>query len=117
MTASTSLMIGEALGELLGSRDGSLDLKSLESKQGFLIYVTRTYPSSVPYLKGMHLMLDSWRPNRDTEGWKLPLRDQRCYGHERKGPPNRVIGAQQLRADLEALKTLFGPDTPPRQRA
>jgi hypothetical protein len=109
--------IGEALGELLGLRDDSLDFKSLESKRGFLIYVTRTYPSMVPYLKGMHLTLDLWRPNRDEEGWKLPSRDQKCFGHESQGPPNRVIRARRWRADLEALKTLFGSATPLKRRA
>jgi hypothetical protein len=32
---------------------------SLESDRGFLIYVSQTYPSMVPYLKGIHLTLDS----------------------------------------------------------
>jgi hypothetical protein len=71
----------------------------------------------VPYLKGMHLTLDSWRPNRDSESWKLPAWDQKFCGLEKKGPPNRVIGAKRLRADLEALKTLFGPARPPKRRA
>jgi hypothetical protein len=75
------------------------------------------YPSMVPYLKGIHSTLDSWRPNRDEEGWKLLSRDQKCFGHESKGPPNRVIGARRLRADLEALKTLLGSATPPKRRA
>jgi hypothetical protein len=101
----------------LGSRDGSLDFKSLESKRGFLIYVTRTYPSMVPYLKGMHLTLDSWRPYRDADGWKLPSCDQKACRPEREGPPNRVVGARWLRADREALKALFSSATPPRRRA
>lgn len=24
----------------------------------------------VPYLKGIHLTVDVWRPRRDSEGWK-----------------------------------------------
>lgn len=54
--------IGEIIVELKSSR-GVLDFKGLERKQGFLIYITRTYPSMVPYLKGIHQMLDSWRPH------------------------------------------------------
>ena len=30
-----------------------------------------TYPSLVPYFKGIHLTLDSWRENRDAEGWRI----------------------------------------------
>ena len=47
-----------------------LDFKDLERGRGFLVYLSRTYPSIVPYLKGLHLTIDSWRPLRDEEGWK-----------------------------------------------
>ena len=49
----------------------SFDFKELESIRGFLIYVICTYPAFTPYLKGVHLTLHSWRPNRDDEGWKM----------------------------------------------
>jgi hypothetical protein len=35
--------------------------KQLESIRGFLVYMARTYTTFVPYLKGIHLTLDSWR--------------------------------------------------------
>ena len=38
-----------------------IPFKQLESYRGFLIYVCRTYPAINPYLKGLHLTLDSWR--------------------------------------------------------
>jgi hypothetical protein len=25
----------------------------------------------IPYLKGLHLTIDSWRPHRDEDGWRL----------------------------------------------
>jgi hypothetical protein len=59
--------IGEIIEELV-SLEGTLDFKNLEKKQGFLIYITQTYPLMVPYLKGIHQTLDGWRPNRDTDG-------------------------------------------------
>jgi hypothetical protein len=40
--------------------DDTIDFKTLESYRGFLIYNSRTYPSITPYLKGIHLTLDSW---------------------------------------------------------
>jgi hypothetical protein len=48
-----------------------LDHKELLSDRGFLIYVTRSYPGMVPYLKGFHLTIEMWRGNRDEDGWKL----------------------------------------------
>jgi len=46
----------------------ALPFKELEKGRGFLVYLSRTYPSIVPYLKGIHLTIDSWRPNRDEDG-------------------------------------------------
>ncbi len=59
------------------SRDGraekniQLDHKELLSDHGFLVYVTRTYPAMIPYLKGFHLTIEMWRGGCDSEGWKL----------------------------------------------
>ncbi len=93
--------------------------KTLESYRGSLVYLSRTYPSLVPYLKGIHLTLDSWRPNRDSEGWKLPssslpLELERdldlCRPVE---PPTVVHPVPQLVQDIVALKQLFSPNIPP----
>jgi len=51
---------------------GKFDFKKLESERGSLVYVMRTYPAMRPYLRGIHATLDSWRPGRDEDGWKLP---------------------------------------------
>jgi hypothetical protein len=37
-----------------------------------MVYVSMTYTSLIPYLKGIYLTLNSWRPDRDKEGWKDP---------------------------------------------
>ena len=56
--------------EIYGEVD--LNRERLEQIQGFLIYVSRTFKWMTPYLKGLHLTLDAWRPNRDTKtGWRL----------------------------------------------
>ncbi|KAG7340358.1 hypothetical protein IV203_023901 [Nitzschia inconspicua] len=55
-----------------------LDRKRLEQIRGFVGYVTRTYPSAVPYLTGLHMTIDGWRQNRDSRGWRLK------GGHKRK---------------------------------
>ncbi len=48
-----------------------LSHKELLSDRGFLVFVTRTYPAMIPYLKGFHLTIEMWRGGRDSEGWKL----------------------------------------------
>ena len=61
------------LEELVEEVEGATgrDHKELLSDRGFLVYVTRTYPSIIPYLKGFHLTIKMWRGGRDLEGWKL----------------------------------------------
>ena len=48
-----------------------LNHSALGKGRGFLSYVGMTYPSLVPYFKGVHLTLDSWRDNRDAKGWRI----------------------------------------------
>jgi hypothetical protein len=98
--------------------------KTLESYRGFLVYVSRTYPYLVPYLKGIHLTLDSWRPNRDAEGWKVGVSVEldAALGelfHTRdlqpdKSAPSHVTPVPRLVHDICALRALFEPGTPPK---
>jgi hypothetical protein len=56
--------------EVLGEDSaGGLNHKQLERRRGFIVYVAQAYPSLVPYLKGMHLTLDSWISDRNKDGW------------------------------------------------
>ena len=48
-----------------------LERANMESIRGFLVYMSRTYWDMNPYLEGLHLNLDSRRPFRDNEGWKI----------------------------------------------
>ena len=47
---------------------GGLDFRKLERDRGYLVYISRTYRSMVPYLKGIHQTLDSWRSGRNEDG-------------------------------------------------
>mmetsp|Transcript_22242 Transcript_22242/g.31294 ORF Transcript_22242/g.31294 Transcript_22242/m.31294 type:complete len:150 (+) Transcript_22242:1287-1736(+) len=47
-----------------------------------MINFCRTYTSFVPYLKGMHLTMDSWRELRDKDGWKIKKPQQSEYDYE-----------------------------------
>jgi hypothetical protein len=55
---------------LTGQQAQGLEFKRLERTRGFLVHLQRTYPAITPYLKGLHLTIDSWRPGRDSEGRK-----------------------------------------------
>ncbi len=48
-----------------------LPLQRLLEIWGYLVYVVRTYPWLNPYIKGLHLTVDSWRPGREELGFKL----------------------------------------------
>jgi hypothetical protein len=95
--------------------------KQLESVRGSLVYLSRTYPALVPYLKGIHLTLDSWRPNRDSQGWKTqPLSDVELDGltlpsSTANNPPEYISAVGQLTADIAALRLLFSPSYPPKR--
>jgi hypothetical protein len=52
-----------------------LSHKDLLVDRGFLVYVTRTYPAMVPYLKGFHLTIKIWQGGQDAKGWKLKMGD------------------------------------------
>jgi len=48
-----------------------LNRKHLEKSRGFMVHVQQTYLAITPYLKGLHLTIDSWRLGRDKECWKV----------------------------------------------
>jgi hypothetical protein len=99
-----------------------MDHKLLEQYRGFLIHISRTYPSIVPYLKGIHLMFDSWRDNCDAFGSKLPMPELKAAialkGHSIQLesftfiPPKFFTAIPQLHFDIDALLMLFSSDQP-----
>jgi len=92
--------------------------KSLEGTRGFLVHLQRTYPCITPFLKGIHLTIDSWRPGRDLDGWKLPASEWDSGDHlegalPESGAPEYVTAVPRLTDDLLCLQHLFLPDHPP----
>ncbi len=61
----------EELSEMIGIAAGAMDRGRLEEIRGFLIYTARTYRWMNPYLKGLHLTIDGWRPDRDVDGYRI----------------------------------------------
>jgi len=112
---------------------GMLEHKHLEQGRGFLVYLSRTYTTIVPYLKGIHLTLDSWRQGRDEDGWKLKLNGRRLFedddirsahlessdrnttrsNNSNSKAPTFVLSVPRLKNDLQALQLFFKPEKPP----
>ena len=102
--------------------------KELERCRGFLIYVSRTYRPFIPFLRGVHQTLESWRDWRGADGWKLTDREIEHYKlakEELDGPPEQdgvsrlgeggeVDAAPRLLADVEALAAMTQCAAPPK---
>jgi hypothetical protein len=99
-----------------------LEHKELESIRGFLVYVARTYKALVPYLKGIHLTLDSWRKNRNDDGWRNPLSE---HGHPlaeiaepiSDAAPVKVRAVPRLQLDIQTFQRFTSHSIPPNVRA
>lgn len=101
---------------------GNLIHKVAEKYRGYLVHISRTYTSMIPYLKGLHLSLESWRTDRDEEGWKLIGRQLGDYREkesssnntkERLKPAKVVATVDRFRDDMDALRRLFAEAAPP----
>ena len=96
--------------------------QELLSCRGFLIYVSRTYLPFKPYLRGLHKTIDSWRPHRDSEGWKVmqsvidaKLNGTTCFINSNHPPPSKYIKPlARLQVDFERLTSLTSSDAPPK---
>ncbi|MFN9957029.1 MAG: hypothetical protein ACK55I_28340, partial [bacterium] len=79
-----------------------LQRKPLESMRGFFVHLMRTFPIITPYLKGLHLTLDGWRPNRDDDMWKLP--EEQWTDPPDSAPteaPTELLPASRLMDDIQ----------------
>ena len=55
--------------------EGFIPRKHFLSVRGYLVYVRMTYQIIEPYMKGVHLTAEAWRPNQDMEGWQTDSQD------------------------------------------
>ena len=95
---------------------GNVHYKTTESFVGFFVYVSLTYTSLTPYLKGIYLTLNSWRNVRNEEGWLVPeaKRALRLGTSKPEGdPPKHVKIVPHFRSDLQALVNLTAFESPP----
>jgi len=99
-----------------------LGLAFLESARGFLVHMQQVYPAMTPYLKGLHLTIDSWRSNRDVDGWKVQASYPEGYWTDTWGDaittndrPQFVFPVPRYHDDLQALRSLLRAADPPLQ--
>jgi hypothetical protein len=109
--------------EALGESPKGIDRKCMESDRGFLNYVTQAYPAMVPYLKGVHLTIDGWRPDRTDQGWKRRRQEIEALrrngdldGYDHRESPVYVKPVPRYRGDLRALEKLTEAPTPPKRK-
>jgi hypothetical protein len=111
------------------SEGETIEFKTLERYRGYLVYVSRMYPVLVPYLKGVHLTLDSWRPWRKEDGWKMTMAEIRVAKEDSQAEedsggigetgssraPARVKWVARLEHDVKALKLFLSEEEPPKR--
>jgi hypothetical protein len=103
-----------------------VDHKVLERIRGFLVYMARTYTPITPFLMGLHMTRDGWRPGRDDEGWRLreaeraDIRESDEEGDSEEPPPlaplqppELVKAVTRLLPDLEVMLMLIEAEDPP----
>jgi hypothetical protein len=79
--------------DCLEQANGVFGYKLLESKRGYLVYISRTYPSMCPYLKGIHQTLESWRPWK-KDGWSMTNKEiimAKLAEWDQDLPPNETV--------------------------
>jgi hypothetical protein len=126
----TKVMLQEML-DMVQNNPGKMLRKRLEQIRGFLNYVAQTYTRLRPYLIGVHMTIDGWRPNRDSEGWRLQpqmilVKEESIENNEDTGSwieispeldcPTFVAAVPRLASDIEAMQALCSADRPPLQR-
>jgi hypothetical protein len=110
--------------------------KAFLSKKGFLVHLCMTYKFLTPFMKGFHLLTDSWREKRAKDGWKVKSREWEAYLQTArdteeiseteyfemlaqesgsKEAPSTVYSEEVLRFedDLTALELFFDLEEPP----
>ncbi len=112
--------------DVLAENDQPLvSFKKLEEDVGFLIHISLTYPVIKPYLRSFYASMNSWRPDRDNDGWKLRGRALRSFyqsmgvdynnfpdSHIEAGSPEKVRLIQSFPLHLKALLMLFEGEVP-----
>jgi len=66
-----------------------MEYKPLERVRSFLNYIMQVYPLMIPYSRGFHETLDSWRQNCTADGFDKRLSKERGEDLDVKRPPGK----------------------------
>ena len=126
-------IINHWIEEVVDKGSVQVNAAQMERDVGFLVHLSRTFPSMFPYLKGIYLSLNTWRKGRNEEGWKFTMAEWRAALDVDDDLPSYKVGAAAKRAfpsqthderptmvnvvprlssDLRALKALFTGHNP-----
>jgi hypothetical protein len=133
----------EKAGVIIAGSDLSkieMNYKELEVARGFLVHLSMTFEMLTHHLKGFHLALASYLPQRSEDGWKMSdaegmsylslkvennlmseaeaeLLSTRTKVKEQSEPPQTVPLIKHLRDDIWALREFFDLVVPPEIQA
>jgi hypothetical protein len=94
--------------DLLEQGETFLVHKKLQYDHGFMVYVNQAYSRMKPYLKGFHLLLETWRGGRDEEGCKIKTeKEGKTSAQVAKDLLEGDEGGLEVFADREEVKTRF----------
>ena len=93
----------------------TMNSKTLEQVAGYLNHVGRAFPVVRIYLNGVYATLNSWRPDRDEEGWKIGSDTLHLPDPLGLETPKRVRMVPRMRFDVDALEALTQAEAPPRR--
>ena len=96
---------------------GFLIHKIAEKYVGYLVHISATYDAIFPYLCGLYMTMNRWRPGRDEDGWRDLMwfrlfRERRKPQHEK--PPKWVECYPRVKEDMRVLMDFFSGSTPPK---
>jgi hypothetical protein len=95
-------------------KGGKVSRAVLESVAGYLIYVSRPYPSFKPYLIGLYNTMNGWRPDREPDGWKRETLQLDVGDEKPLGPniPDMVRPVHHFLNNIVGLEALPKSRTP-----
>jgi hypothetical protein len=123
-------IIQDLLAKWESSERPMIDRKELERHTGFLNHLAMTFEDLNPFLKGFYLTLNSWRPGRDHEGWKISAKVKNHHPEDSYitsaddleismnegddgGAPKLVQSCIRLKGDIGAIAAILKPEAPP----
>ena len=96
---------------------GKIPYKLLERRCGYLVYVAQAFPSIRPSLVGLYGSLNSWRPDRTPDGFKIPSSAKRRklnLGRKREFEEETIWQVQRLdRDEVDSLEINSSESTDP----